>query len=86
MGAEENGGDEPVSWLALLIVFLPVILLVLWMVLFTRKSGALKQGSFMAKAGEQMEREREHSERMERKTDRMIELLESIDHKLNERP
>ena len=71
---EANPWGSLVIWL---ILMSPVFLFLLWMIFYTRRSGALKHGDYMTRAYE-------HMESIERKTDRMIALLESIDRKLSE--
>jgi hypothetical protein len=58
--------------------------LLLFLVIPGRKSGAWKQGGYMTKADQHMDLALEHMGRVEQKTDRMIELLESIDRRLSE--
>lgn len=44
----------------------------------------MRQGGYMAKADGHMDRSVEHMASLERKADRVIELLESIDRRLSE--
>jgi hypothetical protein len=83
-GAENTGVDGVARVLSWLFVFSPVLLVILWLVIFTRRSGALKQGGYLAKASDHIDLCNAHMARIEQKTDRMIALLESIDRKLSE--
>jgi hypothetical protein len=83
-GAEEQAPPAP-SIAAWFVLLSPVVLIIVFLVVLARKSGAMKQGGYMAKANAHMDLSVEHMASIERKTDRMIELLESIDRKLGER-
>ena len=76
LGAEDPAANQSGSFVVWLIMMSPAFFILLWLVVYIRRSGAMKHGDYMARAGE-------HMESIERKTDRMIELLESIDHKLS---
>jgi len=80
--AEEKADDKAGSGFVQLFLLLPLLLFIGWLVVFTRKSGAMKQGGYLSKAGDHMDRTTEHMARIEQKTDRMIQLLESIDEQL----
>lgn len=80
--AAEEQAKEPPSNAVLIVLLVPAVLLVGWLIVFTRKSGAMRQGGYLAKAGEHMDMSVEYMKRMEQKTDRMIQLLESIDRQL----
>ena len=75
LGAEDPGGEKPGSWLALILLLAPLAVMV-WIVLFLRRSAAKQRVV--------MDTSLAHITRMEQKTDRMIELLESIDRKLGQ--
>ena len=77
VGAEDNPVvSSAASFIAWLIFISPAMVIFLFAVLYIRKSSA-KNAHYMARAGE-------HMVSIERKTDRMIALLESIDRKLGE--
>ena len=82
--AGDQAAGQASSGLVWLIILSPLLLLFVFLAIFTRKSGAMKQGDYLAKSGEFMDRSVEHMASIERKTDRMIELLESIDRRLSE--
>jgi hypothetical protein len=82
-GAEDQAANAS-SGAAWLIIMTPFVLLVVFFVVLARKSGAMKQGGYMAKAATHMDQSEAHMANMERKTDRMIELLESINRRLGE--
>ncbi len=75
LGAEDPGGEKPASWLALILLLAPLAVMV-WIMMFLRRSAA-KQRVIM-------DTSLAHITRMEQKTDRMIEILESIDRKLGQ--
>lgn len=82
LAAEDQAGDKGLSILTWLILLSPVLLGVCF-VMLARKSGALKQGGYMEKANEHIDIANEHMKTLEIKTDRMIQLLDSIDRKLS---
>jgi hypothetical protein len=84
LGADDPSGEKSGSGLASLILLLPPLILLVLIGFVVIRSGSLKQGNYMAKAGASIDKSLENMARMEKKTDRMIELLESIDRKLGQ--
>ena len=83
LSAEGQASDSFASGVYLLVILAHFVLLVGWFLLITRKSGVMKQTSYIANTNNQMNIIMEYMNAMERKTDRMIELLEAIDRKLD---
>ncbi|WP_165226316.1 hypothetical protein [Aquisphaera insulae] len=77
---QDGAGGNSSSWLTLALILAPgVIIMALFFVVMRRNRADV------AKAHEQMKFARQHMATMEQKTERMVELLESIDRKLAER-
>ena len=86
-GAEKDVDDPGSLLVAALILFvLPATILLIFFVTVVRKSGAMKQGQYLARAAEHIERVEAHTDRLERKLDRMTEVLESIERELKRNP
>jgi hypothetical protein len=81
LAAEEKADDKSGSSAIIFVVLLPFMLFIGWLVILARKS-TKTQADYMVTAREHIDRSNEHMARIEQKTDRMIELLESIDEHL----
>jgi hypothetical protein len=83
--AQKEAAIPEVPWLAVAgicpLLALLVGLLVLMLVVL-RRSGAMRQGEYLANAAEHIERASAHMDRQEEREVRIIELLESIEREL----
>jgi hypothetical protein len=82
--AQKADAEQP-PWVGLIctgsVAFLLIPLLVLLFVVL-RRSGAMRQGEYLAKGADHIERANEHMARQEERELRIIELLESIERQM----
>ena len=83
LGAGDDPGGKGAASLAWFVLMASFVIVLCLIVVVIRKSGT--QGRYMTKADGHMDRNAAHMASIEQKSDRMIELLESINRKLGER-
>ena len=87
--AQEKQQDIPVERITAFVCIFPLLVLLaallVFLYIFVRRSGAMKQGEYLALAREHMERTNAHMANQEDRELKIIELLESIELELKHR-